>query len=163
MSKRALGILILATALGCQTGGGSTSPGTSEFDRDSGPSDPGLRSTGSRGGAGAEASLASVYFAFDQSTLRGDARETLRRNADYLSQHGDVSVEIQGNCDERGSDEYNLALGMRRADAAKRYLMDLGVDSGRLGTISFGEENPAIRGHNEAAWAKNRRGDFVTR
>jgi peptidoglycan-associated lipoprotein len=74
-----------------------------------------------------------------------------------------VRIEIQGNCDERGTNEYNLALGKRRAEAARQYLIDLGIDSSRISTISFGEENPAVRGSTEAAWAKNRRDDFIVR
>ena len=74
-----------------------------------------------------------------------------------------LSLELQGHADERGSSEYNLALGKRRVQAAKRFLVDLGVDPGRLGTTSYGEEYPAARGHNESAWAKNRRGVFAAR
>lgn len=164
MAKRVLGIFILAAALGCGTSGGPSDSGSSEFGRESGSSDPGLRGGGGTSGSMASAAgLGTIYFDFDQSILRGDAREMLRRNAEFMGSNGDVRIEIQGNCDERGSDEYNLALGMRRAEAAKRYLMDLGVNASRLGTISYGEENPVVRGHNESAWAKNRRGDFVTR
>ncbi len=164
MAKRALGILILAAALGCGTTGGGSGPGSSEFGRESGSRDPGLTGSGGTSGSTASAAgLGTIYFDFDQSVLRGDAREVLRRNAEFMGSNGEVRVEIQGNCDERGSDEYNLALGMRRAEAAKRYLMDLGISSSRMGTISYGEENPVVRGHGESAWARNRRGDFVTR
>ena len=72
-------------------------------------------------------------------------------------------IEIQGHCDERGSNEYNLALGTRRAESAKRYLVDLGIPGGRVSTVSYGEEQPAVRGHNELAWAKNRRDEFAVR
>jgi peptidoglycan-associated lipoprotein len=72
-------------------------------------------------------------------------------------------VNIEGNCDERGSDEYNLALGTRRAETARNHLVDLGIDPGRIATMSYGEENPAVPGSNEASWAKNRRDDFVLR
>ena len=162
MAKRALGILILAAALGCA--GTGSDPGSSEFGREPGSRDPGLQGGGGTSGSTASAAgLGTIYFDFDQSILRGDAREMLRRNAEFMGSNGDVRVEIQGNCDERGSDEYNLALGQRRAEAAKRYLMDLGIDAARMGTISYGEENPVVRGHNESAWARNRRGDFVTR
>jgi outer membrane protein OmpA-like peptidoglycan-associated protein len=73
----------------------------------------------------------------------------------------DVRIEIQGHCDERGTEEYNLALGQRRAEAARRYLRDLGISSSRIETKSFGESMPAVRGHGEAAWSKNRRDEFV--
>ena len=80
-----------------------------------------------------------------------------------LKQNPGVRIEVQGNCDSRGSTEYNLALGNRRAESARRYLRDLGVNSSRIGTVSYGEERPAVRGNNEVAWAKNRRDDFVIR
>jgi peptidoglycan-associated lipoprotein len=104
-----------------------------------------------------------VYFDYDDSTLRPDAREALRKNATFLKSNTGVAVEVQGNCDERGTEEYNLALGKRRAEAAKSYLVDLGVNSSRVATVSFGEEKPVAVGHDEASWAKNRRSDFVVR
>ena len=105
--------------------------------------------------------LRTIYFDFDQFALSASARETLRRNAEILKSHPEIRVEIQGNCDERGSEEYNLALGERRANAVKRYLVDLGVPSSRLRTVSFGEARPAVQGHDESAWRYNRRADFV--
>lgn len=110
-----------------------------------------------------EAGLLTVYFDYNEATLREDARAALMRNAEFLKQNPDVRVEIQGNCDERGSAEYNLALGMRRAEAAKQYLSDMGVDISRLQAVSYGEENPVVRGSSEVAWSKNRRGDFVSK
>jgi len=112
---------------------------------------------------GSAIALQTVYFDFDVYALRADAKQNLEKNAQTLRQSPDLRIEIQGNCDERGSTEYNLALGQKRAEAARKYLIALGIDDGRINTISFGEENPAVRGHNETAWAKNRRGDFVTR
>jgi peptidoglycan-associated lipoprotein len=105
--------------------------------------------------------LQTVYFDFDQFSLNGRARETLRRNAEILHSHPHILVEIQGNCDERGSEEYNLALGERRARSAKEYLVDSGIPSGRIATVSFGENNPAAMGQSERAWQLNRRDDFV--
>ncbi len=119
--------------------------------------------SGRRGAEASTGDLETIYFAFDRYSLRAEAKATLRSNADTLRADEGMRIEIQGNCDERGSEEYNLALGMRRAETARRYLMDLGIDGSRLSTISFGEENPAVRGRNESAWAKNRRGDFVIR
>jgi len=107
--------------------------------------------------------LLTAYFDYDDSALRPDARGTLRQNADVLRSRPDTKVELQGNCDERGTEEYNLALGKRRAESAKSYLVDLGIAAGRLTTVSFGEENAAVQGSSEAAWAKNRRVDFVLR
>jgi len=107
-----------------------------------------------------QAGLQAVYFAFDSSTLSEEARTGLTKNADFLKTQG-AKVKIEGNCDERGSDDYNLALGERRAKAAKDYLVNLGIPADRLSTISYGKEKPAVDGHDEAAWSKNRRDDFV--
>lgn len=104
--------------------------------------------------------LKTVYFDFDKSDIRPDAREALKRNAEMINE-GDGTITIEGHCDERGSTEYNLALGERRASAVKRYLVDLGVPSSRLRTVSFGEDRPAVQGHDESAWRYNRRADFV--
>jgi peptidoglycan-associated lipoprotein len=108
------------------------------------------------------AGIEDVFFAFDSSDLTSAARVTLANNANMMSSMGG-SYQIEGHCDERGSAEYNLALGDRRARAVKDYLVSLGVDPARLSTISYGEERPFAMGHDEAAWAQNRRGHFVTR
>jgi peptidoglycan-associated lipoprotein len=110
----------------------------------------------------AEASLEKVYFDFDAYVLSQSARDTLSKSAEYLlKKNTAVKVQIEGNCDERGSDEYNLALGEKRAKAALNYLVTLGVPAERLSFISYGKEKPADPGHDEAAWTKNRRDDFV--
>lgn len=163
MFKRLIAVTFLAVTLSCATGGGSGS-GSGDFKPEA-RSDPGLGDYGSRSG-GAEVSskrFRSIYFEFDDSALERQAKKELKHNAQVLRERSKVRVEIQGNCDERGSGEYNLALGMRRAEAAKRYLVDLGVRSSRIDVISFGEENPVVRGRSEAAWAKNRRDDFLVR
>jgi peptidoglycan-associated lipoprotein len=105
--------------------------------------------------------LKDIYFAFDQYDLNDDARKILADTAKVLAAHAGVVIQIEGHCDERGSNEYNLALGEKRAASAKDYLTKLGVQASRLSTISYGEEMPADPGHNEAAWAKNRRCHFV--
>ena len=106
-------------------------------------------------------SLGPVYFDMDQAVLRADARATLKARADAIQQHPEWGiVTIQGHCDERGSDEYNLALGERRATAVKRYLVDLGVPGSRLATVTFGESRPAVAGHDEQAWRYNRRSEL---
>lgn len=105
--------------------------------------------------------LQSVYFDFDQFSLTDGARGTLRRNAEILQGHPDILVEIQGNCDERGSEEYNLALGERRAQSVKDYLVNSGISRGRISTVSYGESNPQAMGHSESSWQRNRRADFV--
>lgn len=105
--------------------------------------------------------LQTVYFDFDQFSLSGSARETLRRNAEILHSRPEILVEIQGNCDDRGSEEYNLALGERRARSAKDYLVDSGIPHERISTVSFGESSPAAAGQSEQAWQLNRRDDLV--
>lgn len=106
--------------------------------------------------------LETVYFDFDKSDLRQDARDTLSKNAEaLLKKVADAKIQIAGHCDERGSDEYNLALGDRRAKSVAKYLETLGVKADRISTISYGKEKPAVEGHNEAAWSKNRRAEFV--
>ncbi len=105
--------------------------------------------------------LQTVYFDYDDFSLNSEARATLRRNAEILRDNPDILVEIRGNCDERGSDEYNLALGERRARAAKDYLVNSGIARRRVSTVSFGESNPVTTGHSEGAWRLNRRDDFV--
>lgn len=102
-----------------------------------------------------------IYFAFDSSALSQQAKHTLLRKEYYMTNNTFATVTIEGHCDERGTDEYNIALGERRANSAKRYLVNLGVDSSRLETVSYGEEKPVDSGHNEAAWKKNRRAHFV--
>lgn len=108
----------------------------------------------------AVAGLQRIQFAFDQYTLSDQAREVLAGNAAWMQANTGARVIIEGHCDERGSDEYNLALGERRALAAQNYLVSLGVDPRRLSTISYGEERPLAPGNGEAAWAQNRRAEF---
>lgn len=108
------------------------------------------------------ASFESIYFDFDNSDLSQASREVLSKNADILLKvNPDAKIKIEGNCDERGSAEYNLALGERRAKSALQYLLTLGVKADRMSTISYGKEKPAVEGSDEAAWSKNRRAEFV--
>ena len=102
-----------------------------------------------------------IYFDFDRFNILDDMKPIMEENALFLLDHPEAMVEIQGNCDERGTNEYNLALGERRAKGARAYLVNLGVNPDRIGTVSFGEERPLDPGQNEDAWAKNRRDDFV--
>ena len=102
----------------------------------------------------------SVYFDFDSNVVKDEFRPVVQAHARYMVDKKDAKVRIEGNCDERGSREYNLALGQRRAEAVKRVMTVLGVQEGRIETVSFGEEKPAAAGHDEAAWAQNRRGDI---
>lgn len=102
----------------------------------------------------------NIYFDFDKSELKPEARAILEKKAAWLRAHPDFSLRIEGHCDERGTNEYNLALGERRANAAGKFLNALGISMGRVSTLSYGEERPADPGHNQAAWAKNRRDEF---
>jgi len=102
-----------------------------------------------------------VFFGYDKIDLSADARRTLERQAAWLKQYGSVRVVIEGHADERGTREYNLALGERRANAQKDYLVALGIPAARLSTVSYGKERPAVLGSNEAAWSQNRRGVSV--
>ncbi|OQX22804.1 MAG: peptidoglycan-associated lipoprotein [Desulfobacteraceae bacterium IS3] len=102
-----------------------------------------------------------VYFAFDSAVLSGEAKENLRRKAEWLQSNAGRSVTIEGHCDERGTNEYNIALGDRRAESAKSFLTTLGIAASRMNTVSYGEERPVDQGHGESSWAKNRRAHFV--
>ncbi len=102
----------------------------------------------------------SIYFDFDSNAVKDEYRGLIQAHAHYMTDHRDARARIEGNCDERGSREYNLALGQRRAEAVKKIMTVLGVADGRIETVSFGEEKPAAPGHDEAAWAKNRRDDI---
>jgi peptidoglycan-associated lipoprotein len=102
----------------------------------------------------------NIHFDFDKSELKPEARAILVKKADWLRNNAEFSVRIEGHCDERGTNEYNLALGERRANAAWKFLNALGISGDRMTTISYGEERPVDPRHNEAAWAKNRRDEF---
>ena len=102
----------------------------------------------------------SVYFDFDSNVVKDQYRGLVEAHAHYMTDHRDARARIEGNCDERGSREYNLALGQRRAEAVKKVMTVLGVADGSIETVSFGEEKPVATGHDEAAWTQNRRADI---
>lgn len=102
-----------------------------------------------------------VYFAFDNYSIRADQKPRMRVNADFLKEQESVRIRIEGNCDPKGTREYNLALGEKRALSAKKYLVTLGVSPSRITTVSLGEEKILLYGHDEMAWAQNRRDDFI--
>jgi peptidoglycan-associated lipoprotein len=105
--------------------------------------------------------LEAIYFDFDKYVIKPEGRDALKRNADWLQQNPGAKVVVEGNCDERGTNDYNMALGQRRADAAAKYLVDLGIAKDRIGTVSFGEEKPICTEKTESCWSKNRRDDFI--
>jgi peptidoglycan-associated lipoprotein len=156
------GVLLSLAAAGCRSTGSGSGAGDaggvtgSEFD------DGGMTGGDQAGQRGRAIGLETVYFDYDSFQIRDDAKPLLKGNAQTISGKPQwPMVVIEGHCDERGSDEYNLALGERRAQQVKRYLVDLGVPASRLDTVSFGEANPAVQGHDEAAWRYNRRSEFA--
>jgi len=153
-----LAVLVLVAA--CDTTGSNEGSG--------GPGGAGGKGVGAGGPAkpGTQEDLVvnvgdRVFFEFNASDLTSEARATLDRQAAWLKKYSSIDVTIEGHCDERGTREYNLALGDRRATAAKNYLVADGISAGRVKTISYGKERPAVLGHNETAWAQNRRGVTV--
>ncbi|MFA9459842.1 peptidoglycan-associated lipoprotein Pal [Thiohalorhabdus methylotrophus] len=154
---------------GAQAGEGAEREGAQAQGMEGGAGAQSESLEGAERGAGAEAAEETaepevtepeehrIFFAFDSSELTDEARKLLRSHAEYLQNNGDVDVALEGHADERGSREYNLALGERRAKSVRRILLVQGVDSERLEVVSYGEERPLVDGHNEEAYAKNRR------
>jgi peptidoglycan-associated lipoprotein len=137
---------------GTGTGGGGTTATTTA---------PATAQTGVRAGSQEDLRATAgdrVYFAYDKSDITPEARKILEAQAGWMQKNANVTVTIEGHCDERGTREYNLALGERRANAVKKVLIALGVPANRVSTISYGKERPAVVGSTEAAWAQNRRG-----
>jgi len=121
-----------------------------------------MRSDGSNEKATATtAGMKPVYFDFDKSIIRDDAKDAMHTNVEWLKAHPQAKIDIEGNCDERGTKEYNQALGQRRAASAKKYLIAMGVSPSRISLISYGKEKPVCTENNEECWQKNRRDDFV--
>jgi len=136
--------------------------GTQNGSQIGGTTASGIGTAGAKAGPGSEEDLKQnvgdrVFFDTDQSGINAEGRQTLQRQADWLKRYPNLTVTIEGHCDERGLREYNLALGDRRATAAKDMLVALGIDARRIKTISYGKEKPAVVGSDEAAWAQNRR------
>ncbi len=159
-----LGLLVAVVGVGCS----SKKKGAGGAGAGSGVGEEGLAAGGSlerykQGtlGAGEEGPLKDIQFAFDCYELDESARGMLRENGNWMKDHSGSKVELEGHCDERGTVEYNLALGAKRARAAKEHLAALGVPADRLTTISYGEELPLCHEHDEACWQKNRRAHFV--
>lgn len=108
-----------------------------------------------------EQNVRDAFFDLDKSEIRPDARDALTKDAEFLRSYPDVRISIEGHCDERGSTEYNLGLGQRRADAAKNFLISLGITANRIDTVSWGKERPFCTEHNESCWQQNRRGHII--
>lgn len=111
--------------------------------------------------SGKAGALSTVYFAYDSASLSSATKSTLNANAEFMKSNSSVEIQIEGHCDERGSVQYNLALGEKRASSVKNYLVSQGVSSKRITIISFGKERPIAFGHQESSWSKNRRANFV--
>lgn len=160
---------------GGMAGGNAGSAGTSGYDENNIAAEGTLDDSASTGSSAADSAsdeykrlhgrcsenLFPVYFDFDQSGIRSDMTEVLVKNAEQMQQAPGAAIVIEGNSDDRGTNEYNLALGERRALAAKQYLIDLGIDAARIQTISYGEERPLFEGQDEDAYSQNRRDDFI--
>jgi peptidoglycan-associated lipoprotein len=173
ITVRRLGLAgaILALALiGCSS---KKPAGTSEGGPGTNPGGLGQQGMGGAGGSslsqfqkgrlgsGEQGPLADIHFDYNDYTVRQEDSEILRSNADWLQKNPDRRVQIEGHCDERGSEEYNIALGAQRAQAAKEYLQTLGIKPDRMSTISYGKELPLCTEHTEDCWAENRRDHFA--
>ena len=156
MKLRSLALLSALLLAACET---PPSDGTDGF---GGAGGAGGYGSGASTGPGTQGDLEQnvgdrVFFGYDSATLSSSAQATLQRQADWLKEYGNLNVVIEGHADERGTRAYNLALGERRANAARNYLVNLGVSSSRVTVVSYGKERPAVLGSNEQAWAQNRR------
>lgn len=173
MSRWWLGGVVVVACIAMGATGCSSKKKGSELEGQgaAGMSDEGLGGAGAgslalaqsgRLGAGDSGPLHDVFFDYDSFDLDETARQTLQENAEWLKNHPTTRVEVEGHCDDRGTVEYNLALGAKRAAAAKNYLVDLGIARDRMTTISYGEELPVCQEESEDCWARNRRAHCVT-
>ncbi len=164
--------LLLALSVSCQKKTVAVEPGSvvgqggysQPADENNQPKDGGTDSAARQDASDKTAGVVlqeNIYFDFDRFTLTPASEEILIQNGQWLINNPDVTITIEGHCDERGTNEYNLALGDRRTQAVRTFLADLGIEAARLATVSYGEERPAYQGHDEAAWAKNRRAHFL--
>lgn len=164
----AMALLVLLAAPGCSSrkkvsGGAAPAEPPSTSDNAPPPTEQPPAPPSAPPSEETQASLKDAFFDFDDASLREDAKAALDGDAKYLEGHTSANVVIEGHCDERGSVEYNLALGEKRARAAKEYLTTYGINASRVTTISYGKERPFDPGHTEEAWAQNRRAHFVTK
>ena len=151
-------------AMGCsskKTTGVNGADGTSGIGTGNiGGTDDKALSSGSLG-SNEKGPLSDIHFAYNEYTIEPQDGSVLRSNASWLQNNGQTRVQVEGHCDERGSEEYNIALGAKRAQAAKDYLVTLGIPGSRISTISYGKELPACQDHDESCWAQNRRDHFA--
>ncbi|HEX4330551.1 MAG TPA: peptidoglycan-associated lipoprotein Pal [Usitatibacter sp.] len=174
MKKLALYLMIAIAAAACASheqrtepqvtdkSTGVTPPRSTTGSNTVNPTNPNAALTGNELHSGVLAKR-SVYFDFDSNSVKDEYRGLIQAHSRYLNDHRDSHIRIEGNCDERGSREYNLALGQRRAEAVKKIMTVLGVNDGSIETVSYGEEKPVAQGHDENAWAQNRRADIKYR
>ena len=158
--------LALIVLFGCSSEPGKDAAATTDGSQTAYRAADGQASTRSGASAATQALSAmpsdrSIYYEFDKSEIKPDSRNLLEANARYLRDHPNVKVRVEGNADERGSAEYNLALGQRRAEAVTRQLKVLGVNESRIEAVSLGKEKPKRTGHDETSWQENRRSDIV--
>jgi peptidoglycan-associated lipoprotein len=154
-------LMLSLTGFGCakKAGGPGDGSGTSWEDQEKARLEQ-ERALREKMGQAANELAQMIHFAFNSSNLTAESRQVLTRKAEIMRQYPQIKVIVEGNCDQRGTAEYNLALGERRAQAAAQYLSNLGIPADRLSTVSYGKERPLDPGHSEAAYAKNRRDEF---
>lgn len=164
---RTAGIALVVMALaigGCsskQKNAGAGGPGSGLGENGLGSGGGSTLQNNMAGGTMGQGPLGDIHFGYNDATIRPEDNEVLKANADYLSSHAGTRVQIEGHCDDRGSEEYNIALGARRAQAAKDYLATLGVSGDRMSTISYGKELPLCTEETDDCWAQNRRDHFA--
>ena len=154
------GLMVAFLAIGCASKKPTNSQDDAAADADGANNGLALELNGDSD-SGKAGGLQTVFFAFDSSTLDGSAQSAMQSNADFMKSNTNVDIQVEGHCDERGGRQYNLALGERRAKAVRDYLVALGVAAKRISVISYGNERPVAEGHDESAWSKNRRANFV--
>lgn len=163
---RGLLVIMMIASAGCSSKSAVTTPDNASG-ADSSQYQGGLSGSGAQAGRGygfdefQTGPIGDVFFDYDSSVLSTEAQERLTQNAAWMKSNTGKSVLIEGHCDDRGTSEYNIALGERRAVSAKEFLTRIGISSSRLETVTYGEERPFDKGQNEEAWAKNRRAHFV--
>jgi peptidoglycan-associated lipoprotein len=154
-----LALALITTLVGAGCAGKKTAPETGTDNAQAAPSE--VDNLGQDSDHGGAAGLQTVHFPYDSFVLDSGAKSTLKSNADTLKAKNSLKIQVEGHCDQRGGIQYNIALGEKRANAVRKYLMDLGVGGDRITTISFGKERPVDPGTTEDAYAKNRRANFV--